>query len=281
MGTLYLVGTPIGNLDDITLRAVATLREVPRVAAEDTRRTRALLSHLGIRGKALQSLDANATESAIERAIQWLCAGEDTALVTDAGMPSISDPGARLVQQATARGIPVVVVPGPSAVTAAIAASGLVESTFLFAGFLPRKGEKRRSALRRLAATPEPIVLFEAPGRTHETLEQLAVNMPQRPVVVCRELTKLHEEIVRGTVAAVATREDWRGEVVLVLGPAPGANAPVRPHEEEQIAEIRRRLAKGQTSRELAGELAALWHLPRRAVYALALRVKSETSTPG
>ncbi|HEU5073844.1 MAG TPA: 16S rRNA (cytidine(1402)-2'-O)-methyltransferase, partial [Polyangiaceae bacterium] len=179
-GTLYLVGTPIGNLSDITLRAIETLKRVPRVAAEDTRRTRALLSHLGLGGKKLHSMNANTREHELTRLLDFLLEGDDMALVTDAGMPAISDPGAELVSAAAARDVAVVCIPGPSAVTTAAALSGLVSGPFLFLGFLPRKGKKRAQALARIEASSEPVILFESPLRTARTLADLAANLPNR-----------------------------------------------------------------------------------------------------
>src|SRR5690606_17046998 len=224
-GTLYVVGTPIGNLADITLRAIDTLRAVDRIAAEDTRRTRALLSHLEIGGKPLSALEAHADERAYERLLTELEAGKSVAFVTDAGMPAVSDPGARLVARARERGISVVVIPGPSAVTAAIAASGLVEAPFCFFGFLPRKGRARQRVLERIARASEPVVIFESPARLRATLSELAASMPERRVAVCRELTKLHEEIVLDSPARLAALErEWRGEITLVIDRA--ADAP-------------------------------------------------------
>jgi 16S rRNA (cytidine1402-2'-O)-methyltransferase len=276
VGTLFLVGTPIGNLEDITLRAVAVLRQVNRIAAEDTRRTRALLAHLEIRGTPLHSLDAHADDRSIAVLVDHLVAGEQVALVTDAGMPGVSDPGAQMVRAATTAGVPVVVVPGPSAVTTAVTLSGLVEAPFVFLGFLPRRGQKRQAALGRIATTADPVVLFEAPGRTAETLRDLAALMPERAAVVCREMTKLHEEAARGSLEQLARREDWRGEIVVVLGAAPDAEAARAPAPEEQVAAIQGLLSEGRHVRDVAAELAAHWGLPRRDVYALAQRIKSQ-----
>jgi 16S rRNA (cytidine1402-2'-O)-methyltransferase len=276
VGTLFLVGTPIGNLEDITLRAVAVLRQVNRIAAEDTRRTRALLAHLEIRGTPLHSLDAHADDRSISVLVDHLVAGEQVALVTDAGMPGVSDPGAQMVRAATTAGVPVVVVPGPSAVTTAVTLSGLVEAPFVFLGFLPRRGQRRQAALGRIATTADPVVLFEAPGRTAETLRDLAALMPERAAVVCREMTKLHEEAARGSLEQLARREDWRGEIVVVLGAAPDAEAARAPAPEEQVAAIQGLLSEGRHVRDVAAELAAHWGLPRRDVYALAQRIKSQ-----
>jgi 16S rRNA (cytidine1402-2'-O)-methyltransferase len=218
-GVLFVIGTPIGNLGDITRRAVDTLATVDRVVAEDTRRTRALLSHLGITGKPLECIDANAPLSRMQKVVELLSQGQRVALVTDAGMPGISDPGARLVTAATAAGVEIQVVPGPSSVTAALALSGLVEGPFYFLGFLPRQGKRRRAALDRVTHSSDPVVLFESPQRIGVTLRELSQLQPERSAVVCRELTKLHEEVRRGTLSALSRDPgEPRGEFVIVLG---------------------------------------------------------------
>jgi 16S rRNA (cytidine1402-2'-O)-methyltransferase len=268
-GTLHVVGTPIGNLGDITLRAVQTLRAVDRVAAEDTRRTRVLLSHLGLRSKPLCSLDAHATERKLETVVGYLLRGQSVALVTDAGMPSVSDPGARVVRAVAQRGLPIVVVPGPSAVTAAIALSGLVEGPFLFLGFLPRRGQKRHAALARICRTHEPVVLFEAPGRTAATLAELSRVVPERSAVICRELTKLHEEARRGCVAELTQGTPWRGEVTIVLGAAePAAPQADATRDSELDRLIEERILAGSSSSSIVTELAPLFAQPRRQLYA-------------
>jgi len=196
-GTLYLVATPIGNLEDITRRAVRILGEVDVVAAEDTRRTRKLLAALGI-SKPLESLHADSGARKVERIVELLREGKDVALTSDAGTPLIADPGADLVQACNEAGIAVVAVPGPSAVAAAIAVAGFGGDRFLFAGYPPRKAGERRQFLERIAAMPYPVVLFEVPHRVVQTLQQLSSILGcERQVVVCRELTKLHEEVGR------------------------------------------------------------------------------------
>jgi 16S rRNA (cytidine1402-2'-O)-methyltransferase len=268
-GTLHIVGTPIGNLGDITLRAIQTLRAVDRVVAEDTRRTRVLLSHLGLRGKPMCSLDAHASERRLESVLGYLLRGQSVALLTDAGMPSVSDPGARVVRAAAERGLSIVVVPGPSAVTAAIALSGLVEGPFLFLGFLPRRGQKRRAALARICQTSEPVVLFEAPGRTAATLADLSRVVPERRAVICRELTKVHEEARRGCVAELAGAAPYRGEVTIVLGPAePAATQADAARDSELARLIEERILAGSATRSIVGELARLVSLSRRELYA-------------
>ena len=267
-GDLYVVATPIGNLGDITLRAIETLRRVDRVLAEDTRRSLGLLNHLGISGKPLDRLDAHAPAEVIERAFGRLLAGENLALVTDAGTPLVSDPGAALVKLAAERGVRVVPIPGASAVVAAVCASGLVAGAFRFLGFLPRSGPERREALARVAGTPEPVVLFESPERTAETLRALAEISPERAVAVARELTKMHEEIVRGSLREVAAEERaWIGEITIVLGEA-GAE-PAGPAVDD--AEIDRRidaaLAANRRAKDIAEELALVLHVSKKDVY--------------
>lgn len=282
-GTLFVVGTPIGNLGDITLRAIETLRSVDRVAAEDTRRTRGLLSHLGILSKPIDCIEAHVSESRLARLVERLEQGRTVALVTDAGMPCLSDPGAAVIERARAAGIPVVVVPGPSAVTTAIAASGLVEGAFYFAGFLPRQGTRRRRALKRLSESVDAAVLFEAPSRTATTLGELARSQPERPAAVCRELTKLHEEIQRGTLSELAASEaPWRGEVVIVLGPyddetQASASDPGGPSDVELVAALR----EGQSVRALL-DGSGFTGASRRALYRrlLALRDQADPLVP-
>ncbi len=221
MKGLFLVATPIGNLGDITLRAIECLKAADRIYAEDTRRTKTLLTHLGIEGKKLLSLHAHSPARAILTATEILTAGESIALVTDAGMPSVSDPGAALVQAAREVGAPITCLPGASAVTTAVALSGLVEGAFTFLGFLPRKGTKRTRALATISASPFPTVLFESPHRMTETLRDLSEACGQeRTVAVCRELTKKFEETLVLPLAEMTKegfRESWLGEFTLVV----------------------------------------------------------------
>jgi 16S rRNA (cytidine1402-2'-O)-methyltransferase len=271
-GTLYVVATPIGNLGDLTRRAAETLAEVGRVAAEDTRRTRALLTHLGVTGKPLVTLDANAPDHAVLDLVGRLAGGESVALVTDAGTPGVSDPGARLVRAAAARGVPVVPIPGASAVTAAVAVSGLVEGPFLFLAFLPRKGEKRRRAIRRIAKSPEPVVLFEAPTRIRETLVDLAEAMPERAACIGRELTKMHEETLRGTLLELSRHGvTERGEFTVVVA---GAGETEEEGEEDLDSLITARLSAGDPPRTVADEVATISGMPRREIYARVLELR-------
>lgn len=274
MRTLYVVGTPIGNLGDLTARARDVLASVSRVLAEDTRRTLALLTHLGISKKPVVRVDAHATPERIASLVRGIEEGESVALVTDAGMPGVSDPGAELVTEASAQGVRVVPIPGPSAVTAAVAASGLVNGAFTFLSFLPRHGKKRRAALERVKHSEEPVVLFEAPARVRETLSELAELDPARPVALCRELTKLHEEVLYGSLAELAALErEWLGEVTLVV--ARGSGPKEESAEPADVdAEITQRLEKGAHPRDLAIELARRLGIPRRAAYQRVLAIR-------
>jgi len=268
-GTLFVVATPIGNLGDITARAVATLRECDVVLAEDTRRTRQLLTHLGIAGKRIERFDAHAAPGDIARAVGALVAGTRAALVTDAGTPVVSDPGDALVREAVARGIRVVPVPGPSAVLAALAASALSGGgRFRFLGFWPREGSARRDALALAAATPEAVVLFEAPGRVGATLRDLADVMPDRDACVARELTKVHEELVRGTCASLAADpREWLGEIAVVLGPYAPEERTAQIDDAALDARIDEGLARGEHVRVVAERLAAWSGRAKRDVY--------------
>jgi len=277
MPTLYVVATPIGNLGDLTPRAREALTEASRVFAEDTRRTRALLAYAGIGGKPVVRVDAHAEPERIVRLVADLEGPDAVALVTDAGVPGVSDPGAALVRAAAERGVRVVPIPGASAVTTAIAASGLVEGPFTFLAFLPRQGKKRRLALERVQGTSEAVILFESPQRIEETLRDLAEVCPERPAALCRELTKLHEEILRGTLTELAALErEWLGEITLVLGPQAERVAERVPEPEELDAEIQSRLAKGAHPKDLATELAGRLGVPRRAAYARVLTLQGE-----
>ncbi len=275
VGKLYVVGTPIGNLGDITLRAIDTLKTVDRILAEDTRRSRSLLNHLGITGKPLASIEAHVSDARLRGLLEFLLAGDRLALVTDAGMPGVSDPGAKFVALAREADIAVEVIPGPSAVTAAIALSGLVEGPFYFAGFLPRHGTRRTRAIERLQRTEGAVILFEAGNRTAATLLDLAKKQPERRAAVCRELTKLHEETCCGTLAELAGLErEWRGEVVLVLASA----APLEEGDEPTTtslddATLRLELDQGKTVRDLV-EASGLIGRARKALYVRLLELR-------
>jgi 16S rRNA (cytidine1402-2'-O)-methyltransferase len=270
-GTLYVVATPLGNLQDLTLRAADVLRRVDVVAAEDTRHTRPLLSHLGAAPQML-SFHAHSDERRVAGLLEILESGRDVALVSDAGTPAISDPGFELVAAARAAGVVVVPIPGPSAVATALSAAGLPADRYLFLGFLPRKGTERARLLARAAAEEWSVVFFEAPSRVRALLDDLAEAAgPGRRVTVARELTKLHEEIVSGTLADIGgyyTGTEPRGEFTVVLeGTGQPAAAPDRSAEAEALA--RQLLAEGRTRREVAQQLAAELGLARNAAYRL------------
>jgi 16S rRNA (cytidine1402-2'-O)-methyltransferase len=268
-GTLYVVSTPIGHLGDMTSRAVDTLRACDCVAAEDTRRTRQLLSHFAIHGKPVERLDAHASEARVAHLVERLVGGQSVALVTDAGTPSVSDPGEALVNAAIGAGVRIAPIPGPSAVLAALASSGLAGGgAFRFMGFLPRGGTQRREALARVADTPEPVVLFEASNRLQAMLRDLADATPNRPACVARELTKLHEELVRGTCAELAGDErEWRGEVAVVLGAHAPEEREAHIDDVALDARIVDELAKGERARTVAAKLAAWSGRPKREIY--------------
>ncbi len=219
-GTLYIVGTPIGNLEDITVRAARILGEAGLIACEDTRQTHKLLEHLGIRKPTVSYHEHNEAERTADL-IARLEQGETIALVSDAGTPLVSDPGYRLVREAAARGIPVVPVPGPSAAITALSASGLPTDSFRFDGFLPAKPGQRRRALELLRDESATLVFYEAPHRIVATLEDIAAVMGEREVVVARELTKIHEEFLRGSAGALAaelkSRTAVKGEITLLI----------------------------------------------------------------
>jgi 16S rRNA (cytidine1402-2'-O)-methyltransferase len=224
LGTLYVVATPIGNLEDITHRALRVLREVDIIACEDTRHTRKLLNHYGIKTKVTSYHDHNERERTVEL-LQALASGANVAIVSDAGTPSISDPGFRLVNEAGAQGLPVVALPGPTALIAALVASGLPTDEFFFAGFLPARSGSRRTRLAELRELLATLIFYEAPHRIAATLRDAREILGERKAVVARELTKIHEEIVRGRLSELAERfgseEKARGEIVLLIDRTP------------------------------------------------------------
>ncbi len=271
-GTLFLVATPIGNLEDITLRALRILREVDCILAEDTRHSRTLLSKHGIQTR-LESLHAHTGQGRVDALAAALSQGQSFALITDAGSPLVSDPGAALVDAAIARGVTVDVIPGPSAVIAALSVAGVRSDHFRFTGFLSRGGKRRREALALIARDRATTVLFEAPRRLSETLRDLrAACGDTRRATVCRELTKLHQEVARGTLAELCQHfpGDARGEITLVVA---GADEAEPPSEESQLsdaelaARIDSELAQGRHTKEIAATLAAELSLDPREAY--------------
>ena len=276
-GGLVVVGTPIGNLEDLSPRAAACLRDADIVACEDTRRTATLLRHAGADTRMLAVHQHNEAARAADL-VARMRAGGTVALVSDAGMPLVSDPGARVVRAAIDAGLPVTVVPGASAVTAALAASGLAgEAGFAFLGFVPRKGAERRAAMRRIGTLDVPAVCFESPQRLPALLAELAAAWPAREVAVCRELTKVHEEVVRGTAAELAARFTTppKGEISVVIGPA-----PVAAGSGDDDARLREALGlligAGLGAGRAADVAAGLGIAPRNRAYRVALAVAEE-----
>ena len=269
-GTLYIVATPIGNLEDITLRALRVLKEVDLIAAEDTRHTRALLSRYDIHTPLTSYHEHNEPAKARDLAAR-LESGENVALVSDAGTPTISDPGYRLLQEALKAGIGVVPVPGPSALTAVLCASGLPTDRFVFEGFLPARPGERGGRLRSLAQETRTIVFYEAPHRIKKTLTGLLEHFGDREAVVAREVTKAHEEFLRGRLSELVAElepKEPRGEYALVVR---GSEGSAPPREELLRSEIRRLKRQGMRVKEIADILGGKYSCPKREVYRLAL----------
>ncbi|HSM37439.1 MAG TPA: 16S rRNA (cytidine(1402)-2'-O)-methyltransferase [Longimicrobiales bacterium] len=271
-GSLYVVATPIGNLEDLSPRAARVLAEVDLVLAEDTRRTRILMDRAGASTK-LVSAHRHNEERRSGTVLQLLEQGRDVALVSDAGTPVVSDPGARLVAAAVAEGFTVVPIPGPSAVPAILSVSGLSADRFLFLGFPPRSGAARRATLARVAASEDPVVLFEAPFRIATLLDDLADACGRgRKAVVGRELTKLHEEVTHGTLAEVAAyyrTADARGEFVIVIEGGAPTDADDGLSERMASALAEALLERGEPVRSVAREVARRAGLPRNRAYEL------------
>lgn len=264
-GRLFICATPIGNLEDVTHRLLRVLSEVDVIAAEDTRRTRKLLSRYGIHAKLVSYHEGNERSQA-QRLVERLRRGEKVALVTDSGTPTVSDPGFQLVRAAIQERVPIEIVPGPSAVIAALAVSGLPTDRFVFEGFLPKKPQGRRRRLEALASDPRTVVIFEAPGRVIETLTEVRSTLGDRRMTLARELTKAHEEILRGRVSEVLEElgeGQILGEVVLVFEGA-GETEGI----DEAVTEARRLTAEGRPPARAAAEAARKFHVPRGDVYA-------------
>jgi 16S rRNA (cytidine1402-2'-O)-methyltransferase len=278
LGTLYVVATPIGNLDDMTLRAIKVLKEVPVIAAEDTRSAQNLLRHFEIARPTIVSFFEGNEAGRTEHLMARLRGGDDVAIISEAGTPGVSDPGARLVAAAVAAGVRVVPVPGASAALAALVASGLPSDEFYFVGFPARDGGPRLQAFARLRNVEATLVFYEAPGRVAATLHDLsAVFGDERRACVARELTKVHEELVRGTLKELTARFNEappRGEVTIVLeGAAPSASEQPAVDVE---AEVKRRLADGESPKEIAAALALTSGKPKRQIYQLAVALKRD-----
>ncbi len=273
-GRLVLVATPIGNLGDLPPRAIEALSAADIVCCEDTRHSRKLLDHAGIRPARLLAVHAHNEAESADRLVREMVAGATVACITDAGTPGISDPGERLVAAAVAAGIVVEVVPGPAAVIAALVVSGLPTARFCFEGFLPRKGRERADRLAEIAAERRTTVLYEAPHRLVVTVRDLAEACGgDRRVAIARELTKKFEDVWRGTLADAAERVDSmeaRGEHVVVVE---GASEPEAASDSDIDAALRRRLDAGLSVRDASAEVAAALDVPKRAAYNAALRL--------
>lgn len=268
-GRLVLVGTPIGNLGDLAPRAVEALRDADLIAAEDTRRTRGLLTHAGVpAGRRLVAVHEHNERARAAELVEKIRKGATVAVVTDAGMPGVSDPGERLVRVCVDAGVAVEVVPGPSAALAGLAVSGLPTQRFAFEGFLPRRGSARRDRLGDLGREARTVILFESPHHLAETLTDLAaVCGADRRVVLARELTKLHEEVFRGTLGealAQVEARDPRGEYVVVLAGAPARGEAT---DAEITAEVDVALGAGLSAKDAAAQVAARLGVPRRRAY--------------
>lgn len=274
-GTLTLVATPIGNLSDISPRAVEALQAADVVCCEDTRRTGMLLQHLGISGKKYIVINEHTEFDACDEVVGKLLDGTEVALVSDAGTPGISDPGERLVKAAVLAGITVSSIPGPSALTMALVMSGLSTSRFVFEGFLPRSGGERSDRIAQLVDEQRTVVLYEAPHRLERTLSDLEVACGAlRRVVLARELTKMHEEMWRGTLHDAhkhSKSEEPRGEYVIILE---GAKPPAPPTDDELNQALRDELNAGASKKDAASRVAAKFGAPKRKVYELALMIK-------
>jgi 16S rRNA (cytidine1402-2'-O)-methyltransferase len=270
MPTLYVVATPIGNLEDISLRALRTLREVKLIAAEDTRKTRRLLSAYDIKTPVTSYYEHN-KQGKLVYILKQLEEG-DVAIVSEAGVPGISDPGYELVVAASQRGIPVVPIPGASAVTAALSVSGLASDRFTYIGFLPRKSGERRRLLELVASEPGTIIALEAPHRLRQALKDIQLIMGDRRVAVCRQLTKLHEEVFRGTVdRALDYFAEPRGEFTLVIeGYRDKAKPQLTPEIEQQLEEMH---LSGATAKEAVASVAEQTGLSKKELYRAWLRL--------
>lgn len=279
-GCLYVVATPIGHLEDITLRAVRTLKEVDLIAAEDTRHTRKLLAAHGIENQLISYHEHNEQQRTAELILR-LEQGTRIALVSDAGTPTVSDPGYRLVEAAAARQIPIVPIPGASAAVAALSAAGLPTDSFTFAGFPPRKKARRLAQLRQLAAVPHTLIFYQSPRRLPAFLAELKEVLGDRPAVLAREITKIHEEFLRGPltriIAQLEQRSEVKGECTLLVAGAP----PAEPDPRDLDAAIADALARSDGSLStLARDLSRRWNVSRKIIYAKALEIKSAAEHP-
>jgi 16S rRNA (cytidine1402-2'-O)-methyltransferase len=274
-GVLYIVATPIGNLEDITLRALRILKEVDLIAAEDTRHARILLSHYDIRTP-LTSYHEHNERAKAGPLVQQLLGGQNLALISDAGTPAISDPGYRLVFEAIAAGIRVIPVPGPSALATALSASGLPTGRFAFEGFLPAKKQERKGKLKGLARDPRTLVFYEAPHRLKESLRDMLDILGDRQVAIGREISKIHEEFLRGSISATLAQlagREARGEITVIVH---GCTAEAQISQEDIGVEMRRLMDGGMSVKSIAELLTERHQVSKREIYQMALKLKSE-----
>lgn len=272
-GVLYIVATPIGNLEDISLRALRILKEVDLIAAEDTRHTRILLSHYDIRTP-LTSYHEHNEKTQAPRLVERLQRGQNLALVSDAGTPAISDPGFRLVVEALRAAVRIVPLPGPSALATVLSASGLPTDRFIFEGFLPAKKQERETRLQGLRNESRTLVFYEAPHRLKESLVALQRILGDRAIVIAREVSKIHEEFLRGSIEQVLTQlaeREVKGEITLVVR---GAGGQAQVSEEELTAEILRMADEGIGVKQISELLGERYQLAKRDVYRLALTIR-------
>ena len=277
VGTLYVVATPIGNLEDITLRALRVLKEVDVIAAEDTRHTQILLNHYGIRTP-LTSYHEHNEKTKARQLMSRLERGEQIALVSDAGTPAISDPGYRLAVEAIQGRIPVIPIPGASALTAVLSAGGLPTDRFVFDGFLPAKKQERRARLRALSSETGTLVIYEAPHRLTETLNDLAEILGDREIVLAREVSKVHEEFLRGRLTEVAKQiagREIKGELTLLIG---GSRGQSEVSQEQIEKEIRKLKDDGLRVKEIAEILGEKYGYSKKEIYRLALAQSGRTT---
>ena len=277
VGTLYVVATPIGNLEDITLRALRVLKEVDVIAAEDTRHTQILLSHYGIHTP-LTSYHEHNEKTKARQLMSRLERGEQIALVSDAGTPAISDPGYRLAVEAIRGGIPVIPIPGASALTAVLSAGGLPTDRFVFEGFLPAKKQERRARLRALSSETGTLAIYEAPHRLTETLNDLAEILGDREIVLAREVSKVHEEFLRGRLTEVAKQvagREIKGELTLLIG---GSRGQSEVSQEQIEKEIRKLKNDGLRVKEIAEILGEKYGYSKKEIYRLALAQSGRTT---
>jgi 16S rRNA (cytidine1402-2'-O)-methyltransferase len=269
-GTLYLCPTPLGNLEDVTFRVLRILKEANKIAAEDTRHTRKLLSHFDIHTP-LTSYHEHNKQKKGPQILGWLASGQTVALVSDAGMPGIADPGEDLVGEALAQQIPVIALPGPVAAVTALAASGLPSSRFIFYGFIPARGKVRKEMLAQILAEEKTVVFYEAPHRLKKTLAELQLADPERAAVVARELTKIHEEYVRGSLSQVLahfTEQVPRGECTVLLAPKEKDRVAEQPDPVFLVNEL---VSDGMSKKDAIRETAKRLGMPRNEVYRRAL----------